>query len=150
VPKFDRPGLATPLVIRFATVHLVAVVLLVCPYLCLPGFSSAAGEASGCSESEEECDCYRQPTQADRDNCPCQPTPRQGCGSCLCRGAIMDRHVDAPAPDYSVVSFLLADTGFPAGEFSDGTGFSTHRAGGSHPTAETGREVRALIASLLL
>ena len=63
----------------------------------------------------------------------------------------MDRHVEMPNPDHAVVTCLALDAMALAGEsFSLDNGVSTERAACHFAAAESGREVRALIASLLL
>jgi hypothetical protein len=134
-----------------ATVHLLTAILLVCPYLCLSnattGNSTRGHHLGGC-----DC-CSRSVPQDSQDSkdCPGQPDSRQGSGTCLCHGAVMDRHVEMPNPDHAVVMCLAPDAMVLVGEpFGLDNGLSTERAACHFPAAESGREVRALIASLLL
>jgi hypothetical protein len=63
----------------------------------------------------------------------------------------MDRHVEMPNPDHVVVTCLLPVTmGLAAEPFNLDGPFATGQAACHFPAAESGREVRALIASLLL
>jgi hypothetical protein len=63
----------------------------------------------------------------------------------------MARHVEMPNPDHAVVTCLPPDTMVLVGEpFGLDGGSSTERAACHFPAAESGSEVRALIASLLL
>jgi hypothetical protein len=63
----------------------------------------------------------------------------------------MDRSIEMPGPDQAVVTYLPLDAAVLAREASGlDAGFSTERAACHFSAVESGREVRALIASLLL
>jgi hypothetical protein len=63
----------------------------------------------------------------------------------------MDRHVEMPNPDHAVVTCLALDAMvLPGAPFSLENGFSVQQAACHFVAAASGREVRALIASLLL
>jgi hypothetical protein len=63
----------------------------------------------------------------------------------------MDRHVATPGLDYEIVTFLPPDAALRNREaFAVKRGFSTEQAACHFPAADSGRAVRALIASLLL
>jgi hypothetical protein len=63
----------------------------------------------------------------------------------------MDRHVETPHPDHAVVACLAPEAVVRLGEpLGLENGFSTERAACHFPAAESGKEVRVLIASLLL
>ena len=63
----------------------------------------------------------------------------------------MDRHVAPPNPDYEIVTFLPLDAVLLVRvAFAVERGFITEQAACHFPSADSGRAVRALIASLLL
>jgi hypothetical protein len=63
----------------------------------------------------------------------------------------MDRHVAPPSFGCEVVTFLPLDAGLPVrGAFAVDRGLSSEQAACHFPNADSGRAVRALIASLLL
>lgn len=134
-----------------ATVHLLAAVLLACPYLCLSNASVVSAKSFMHPSPLRGCDCCSHSAPQDSKDCPSQPDSRQGSGTCLCHGAVMDRHVEMPNPDHAVVTCLPLDAMVLVGEpFGLDDGFATERAACHFPTAQSGREVRALIESLLL
>jgi hypothetical protein len=131
------------------TVHLLTAVLLVCPYLCLS--NAATGACSTRGKRPGGCACCSRSVPQDSKDCPNQPDSRQGNGTCLCHGAVMDRIVQMPNPDHEFARGLPSDIGVPVGRpFRLDNGFCTERAACHFPAAESAREVRALIASLLL
>lgn len=137
---------------RAATVCLLVAVLLACPLPCL---SRAAASVRGCgghSQGQDACCqdacCPRPESGEDR---PCERDSRSGSGMCLCHGAVMDRPTTPPSPDGGLVSVLPLDAMLCAGEsFFVEDRILTGRAACHFPAAESGREVRALIESLLL
>jgi len=63
----------------------------------------------------------------------------------------MDRHLEMPNPEHAFVTCVALDAIFMVGQlFGLDNGLSTERIACHFPAAESGREVRALIASLLL
>jgi hypothetical protein len=135
-----------------ATVHLLTAVLLVCPYLCLS--HTPAGASSTCGPRSVCCDCCSrsapQQNQGDRDR-PNQSDSRKGSGTCLCHGAVIDRHAEMPNPHQVVATYLQLDAAAPTDETSGRDDhLSTIGAACHFPAAESGRELRALIASFLL
>ena len=63
----------------------------------------------------------------------------------------MDRHIAPPNPDYEIVTFLPLDAVLLVRvAFAVERGFITEQAACHFPSADSGRAVRALIASLLL
>jgi hypothetical protein len=63
----------------------------------------------------------------------------------------MDRHVEMPNPEHAAVVCLPPEAMVLVGEpLSQEDKFSTARAACHFPAVASGREVRALIASLLL
>jgi hypothetical protein len=141
-----------PLGLRVVTVHALVAVLLGCPLVCLShGAAIAAAQASSTVGSQSCCDCCSGPRPGGSKDCPGKPDSRQGGGTCLCHGAVMDRHVVAPDPGLAVVTFLLPDAVSQRGEpLTMDRGFPTERVSCHFPAADSGRGVRALIASLLL
>jgi len=63
----------------------------------------------------------------------------------------MDQHVSLPTLDSAIVTLLPLDAVLLVrGSFAVERGFSTEQAACHFPVADSGREVRALIESLLL
>jgi hypothetical protein len=142
-----------PLGFRVATIHAVVGVLLACPFVCLSHAAAAAAgaQASAAVGGQSGCDCCSGSCPGGSKDCPGKPDSRQGGGTCLCHGAVMDRHVVSPDPGLAVVTFLLPDAMLQRGEpLTIEQGFLTERVSCHFPAADSGREVRALIASLLL
>jgi hypothetical protein len=139
---------------RTGMAHLLTVVVLVCPYFCLPSVAGGMGKSLMCDCCEGGCDfCSDSAPRENQDSkdCPEQPDSPRGNGACLCHGAVMDRHVELPSPnDLSGFSFPFAELAL-AGEILGGYDRFSARMSRCHfPTAESGKAVRALIASLLL
>ena len=136
---------------RIGTVHLLAAILLACPYVCLSSAAAGSGGASPCGSRSGGCKCCSHPAPQGKKGGPKQPNSRPGGGVCLCHGAVVERHVEMPNPDDAAATCLPSDAmlllGTPIGR---NDGFSTERAACHFPAAESGRAVRALIASLLL
>ena len=131
--------------LKMATVYLVVAVLFACPFPCL-----AHVAASGVVCAAGDC--------GTTDGCPCprpdggdEPGSDPGSGTCLCHGAVMDPAAALPSPDAGLVSVLPLDRLLLGGEsfpIQDRT--LAWRASGHFPSADSGRQVRVLIESLLL
>jgi hypothetical protein len=133
---------------RRATIYVVIGTLLICPYAC-------QGRATAATKTVDSVwDCSD-------DDC-CSPTPnsgkdrpsdysRQG-GSCLCHGAVLQSPATLPSVDVGCVAFVAADDLLAATRssiFADSL-LAVEHTGCHFPTVDSGREVRALIRSLLL
>jgi hypothetical protein len=134
---------------RKATVCLLVAVLLLCPFACLPHAASDLGKsvARNCLRGDT-CSC----PASDRDEGPLDaPCSIPGGGTCLCHGAFVDHPAALPSPDDGIVSLLPLDGMPAAGEcFFTEDGLLAERVACHFPSADSGREVRALIQSLLL
>ncbi len=134
---------------RTATVYLLVAVLLACPFPCLARAAASVGgcAADNCSTTDA-CSCPASDRGEERPDAPCSDP---GSGTCLCHGAVMDRPAALPSPDAGIVSLLPLDGMLLAGEpfFAEDRPL-TGRAACHFPSADSGREVRALIESLLL
>ena len=138
------------MVFRSGAVYLLVAVLLACPYPCLLR-ATAYMEASAIGTCRANDSCCPSPGSKTGKDHPSAPVSCPEGGTCLCHGAVMDRHVEMPNPDHAVVTSLPPDAMVLVGEpFHLDNGFSTERTACHFPAAESGREVRALIASLLL
>ncbi|MCC6124351.1 MAG: hypothetical protein IT426_05290 [Pirellulales bacterium] len=136
--------------LRVATVHLVAATMLICPYLCMSE-AAAAGRGTSALRKHSGCGCCSRSAPGDDTNGPGKSDSRQESGTCLCRGAVMDRHVVAADADCENVYFAAPDAIEFAGQPPIfGRSFFPLRDACHFPTADSGREVRALIASLLI
>ena len=139
------------MILRTAIVCLVVAVLLVCPFLCLSNAAAGTGTSSLRGHHSGGCDCCSRSAPQDSKGGPSQPDSRQGSGTCLCHGAVIAQHVAPPTPDNAVVTFLPLDAVLLVRDsFAVERGFSTEQAACHFPVADSGREVRALIESLLL
>jgi len=135
--------------LQTATVYLLVAVLLACPFPCL---AQAAGSMGVCATNDctatDACCCPSSEGGKEQSNDPCSD---QGCGTCLCHGAVMDRPAVVPSPDPGIVSLMPSAAVLLAGEslFAEDRHF-TGQAACHFPSADSGRQVRALIESLLL
>lgn len=132
-----------------ATVYLLVAVLLACPFPCL---AQAAASVGGCAVDvccrTDDCSCPASDRGSERSDDPCSD---RDSGTCLCHGAVMDRPAELPNPDAGIVSLLPLDGMLLAGEsfFVEDRQLADQVA--CHfPSADSGREVRALIESFLL
>ena len=133
-----------------ATVYLLVAVLLACPFPCL---AQAAASVGGCAVGDcattDACACPASESGNERSDDPCSDPSSNG--TCLCHGAVMDRPAELPSPAAGIVSLLPLATMLLAGEsFSTEDRHFTGQAACHFPSADSGREVRALIESLLL
>ncbi len=134
-----------------ATVYLLVATLLACPYFCLANVTAVTGASLLRDQHTGSYDCCSRPDPLDSKHRPGQPESRQGSGMCLCHGAVMDRHVETPDLQEALVTFLPPDAGVLVRQLlTVERGFSTEQAACHFPAADSGREVRALIESLLL
>jgi len=140
------------LALRVATVHFVVAVLLACPFACLAQAAASLPPWTWTLASDSGCDCCSRSIPRDSHKCPGKPADsRQGSGTCLCHGAVMDRPAVPPDPGHEVVGFVPLDTVLVVrGPLAIERSFFTGRTPCHFPAADSGREVRALIASLLL
>jgi len=132
-----------------ATVYLLVAVLLACPFPCL---AQAAASVGGCAVGDcattDACACPASESGHERSDDPCSD---RDSGTCLCHGAVMDRPAELPSPDVGIVSLLPLAAMLLAGEsFSTEDRHFAGQAACHFPSADSGREVRALIESLLL
>lgn len=136
--------------IRAAKVYTLVAVLLACPFPCLArGVVGVGGSALGDCATTDACGCPASESGDERPGDPCSDS--NSGGTCLCHGAVMDRPAELPSPDAWIVSLLPLAGMPPAGEssFTEDRRISGNAA--CHfPSADSGREVRALIESLLL
>jgi len=133
---------------RTATVYLLVAVLLACPFPCLARAASVGACAVGNCCRTDTCSCPASDRGEERSDDPCSDP---GSGTCLCHGAVMDRPAALPSPDAGIISLLPLDGMLLAGEsFFVEDRLLTGQAACHFPSADSGREVRALIESLLL
>jgi hypothetical protein len=136
------------------TVHLLTAVLLACPYLCLANTAAGTSASRGrgfCSSCCKCCSRSAPQNSQNRRHGPGQPDSTRGSRTCLCHGAVMIRHAEMPGPDHALATCPAPDAMLlDATQLALRNDFSDKRAACHFPAAESGREVRALIASLLL
>ena len=115
------------MVVRAATVCLLVVVLLACPYPCL--MHAAVGLGNSATEPcQADDDCCGSPGSETGKDHSGAPAPCSQGGTCLCHGAVMERHVAPPALDCEIVTFLPHDAG------TRDRGCGRQRAGFRHRT----------------
>jgi hypothetical protein len=137
--------------LRAAIVYLLTAILLACPYFCLSNAGAGSGRSSIRSENSGGCKCCSHPAPQDSKDRPSQPDSRKGSGTCLCHGAVVNQHVEMPNLDEAVVAYLSLDSLLPAPQpFAIERSSLSDLAACHFPAADSGREVRALIESLLL
>lgn len=133
---------------KTATIYLVMGTMLLCPYRCLaqaaavPGTAPPAGCCRGCRSSTSE-SCNDRPRESN--------SGIQG-GTCLCQGAVLQSPAAPPSHDNGLAAFVPVDA-LPALARSSilaGSLFAVEHTVCHFPAANSGREVRALIESLLL
>jgi hypothetical protein len=136
-----------------ATVYVTIGTLLLCPYLCLGQVAAVYKTSTGvaCDCQDDDC-CCPMPASDSDGNRPSDSDSRTQGGTCLCHGAILQSPVAPPSLDCGPVTFSLAgDLSAAAGPSLRGDGLlAVDRAVCHFPAADSGREVRALIDSLLL
>jgi hypothetical protein len=130
--------------IRVAAVHVMIAVVLACPFLC------AAQAESAETEGSESVWCGSH-APSDEDGKQCPEGPESGhcsCRACLCRGAVVDRHVETPRLTRLFAAYTAVNVA--SAEIIFRTGLPVPHTACHFPAAESGREVRALIESFLL
>jgi hypothetical protein len=138
------------LTFRTAIVHVLVVILLACPFICLSG-AAAGRHVAPSLQKQPGCSCCSQSTPSKGKNDPGKPSSRQEGGTCLCHGAVMDRHVVMPDANHEIItSIVLDDIHLAPQPLAFGCNFFTDHIACHFPVAESGKEVRALIASFLI
>jgi hypothetical protein len=137
-------------VFRTATIYVLVAVLLACPYPCL---IRAAAElekpVTECCGADDDC-CGFPCCGADKDHSGAPSSCPEG-GTCLCHGAVMERPAAPPILDCAIAAFLPLDAAILIREAAGGErGPITVKAACHFASVNSGRAVRALIASLLL
>lgn len=134
---------------RTAAVCLLVAVLVACPFPCLAqAAASVVGCAVGNCATTDACSCPASDRDDERSDDPCSDPDS---GTCLCHGAVMDRPAALPSPDAGIVSLVPLDGMVLVGEpFFGEDCLLAGQAACHFPSADSGREVRALIESLLL
>jgi hypothetical protein len=138
------------MVLRSVVAHFLILLLLACPYPCLTRAEACVqGPAKGkCRPHDSCCSCPCSKTGEDR---PGAPVSCPEGGTCLCHGAVMERHVAPPNPDCQFVTFLPLDAMHVVqGAVAIERDFFAEQAACHFPAVDSGRAVRALIGSLLL
>jgi len=137
---------------RQAAVYLLISVTVLCPYLCWDGVTAAPGTAVVVMYDAGNAS-HHSPFDRDSDE---NRGNDSGChhhiGECLCRGAIVQLHITIPGRDEGLTVFMPVDIRLPtigSAIVNDGL-FSVAHAVCPFPSVDSGREVRALIESLLL
>ena len=135
---------------RRATIYVVIGTLLLCPYTCL-GLTAAVAETVDCVRDCPDDDCCSPTPASDSGKDRPSNSSRQG-GNCLCHGAVLQSPAILPGIDAGPVAFVAIDYLLAVTRssiFSDSL-FAVEHTICHFPAADSGREVRALIESLLL
>lgn len=137
---------------RSVTAYLLVATLLACPLPCL---SHAAACAAGMCSGEASCGrqdtCCPGPESSSGKDRPGESDSRGDNGTCLCHGAVKERPTIPPAPDNWVVSLPPSERAQCVGELLSAQSCQpTERSACLFAFADSGRQLRALIESLLL
>jgi hypothetical protein len=135
---------------RRTTIYVVIGTLLLCPYTCL-GRAAVVAETAGCARDCPDDDCCPPTPASDSGKDRPSDSGRQG-GACLCHGAVLQSPASVPEVDAGPAAPVAA-ADLPAVTRSSLFGDRLFAVGHSichFPSADSGRAVRALIASLLL
>jgi hypothetical protein len=133
-----------------ATIYVVIGTLLFCPYTCL-GRSAAVAKTVDSVRDCSDDDCCSPAPASDSGKDHPSNSGRQG-GTCLCHGAVLQSPAILPGVDAGPVTFVAIDALLAltrSSIFADRL-FAAEHTICHFPAADSGREVRALIASLLL
>lgn len=141
------PAIGGTMALRTATIYVLVAALLGCPFPCL---AQAAAGLSASAKSSFGCDCCSRSARSPAKQCPGKSDSHQGSGTCLCHGAVADRHVVPADPGHEVVTFVSLPTSMLIRVPSLAErGLLTQWAACHFPAVDSGRQLRALIASLL-
>ena len=137
---------------RRATVFIIIGTLLFCPYTCL-GRAAAATETDSLAHDCRGDDCCGSlpGSGAGGDRPKPSHSGAQG-GSCLCHGAVLQSPAIMPGVDAGPVAFVAVDDllAMTRSSIFPYSLFAVEHTICHFPAADSGREVRALIASFLL
>jgi hypothetical protein len=135
---------------RVVVVHSVVAILLVCPFICMAE-AATIGHAASLLRKPSCCGCCSRSAPEDGKNAPGMPDSGQGSSTCLCHGAVMDRQIVATDASHDLVTIVVMDA-LSSSCQSPTTGryVFTDKNSCHFPTADSGKGIRALIASLLL
>ena len=136
---------------RTATIYTVIVALLFCPYICF--IRAGAIQGASCRvRANRVCHCCSpSPTSEPGKDRP-NNSKTEG-GNCLCHGAVLQSPTILPSLDIIPTVFMPGDDLLSTAKSSSVLGddlFAVEHAVCHFPAADSGREVRALIESLLL
>lgn len=133
-----------------ATIYLLVGTLLVCPYFCLPW--AAANETACLARGCQGDRCCPSPASVPNGDRPGDSDSRTQGGDCLCHGAVLQSPTTPPSLDSGLAAFLSVNDLLVAARSSilGDNQFAVAHTACHFPSADSGREVRALIESLLL
>lgn len=126
--------------------------LLFCPYSCLGKAAVAVETTSPYRDCRGGDCCCPSPMSDLGKERPSDSDSGRPYGACLCHGAVLQAPTIVPDFDAGHVTFVAVDNLLPATQSSfwaDGL-LAVERTACHFPAADSGREVRALIESLLL
>jgi len=136
---------------RTATIYVIVGTLLFCPYICFIQAGAIQG-TSCCVRDNRVSDCCC-PSPASEPGKDRPSNPETEGGTCLCHGAVLQSPTTLPSLDIMPTVFLPSDDLLSTAKSSSVLGddlFAVEHAVCHFPAADSGREVRALIESLLL
>jgi hypothetical protein len=137
-------------VVRAIGVHLLVVVLLACPFPCLGRAAAGSGAACAGGNCGGDDDCCPASGSNSGQGAPRTPE-RIGGGTCLCHGAVMDRHTPSVTLDHQLIAVLPTDElSRQLGPLIADSGLFLSPSACDFASAVSGRTLRAHIASLLL
>ncbi len=137
---------------RRATIYVVIGTLLFCPYSCLGRATAVAETASLVHDCRGDDCCGPLPSsESGRD----RPNPSDSgaqSGTCLCHGAVLQSPTTPQTHDNGLAAFVPVDAllGVARSSILADSLFAVEHTACHFPAVNSGREVRALIESLLL
>ena len=137
---------------RRATIYVVMGTLLLCPYSCLGRITAVAETANVAHDCRGDDCCGPLPGSESGGNRPNPSDSGSQCGTCLCHGAVLQSPTIPPAYDNELTAILPVDVllALTNSSILADSLFAVEHTVCHFPAADSGREVRALIESLLL
>ena len=137
---------------RAATVYVLVGTLLFCPYLCLPRAAAKEPGRHACDGLiEDHCCPSPSPSSGPNGDRPGDSGSKAQGGNCLCHGAVLQSPTTLPSLDIAFAALLpIGDLAVAKSSVCGGNFFAVEQTVCHFPAADSGREVRALIASFLL
>jgi hypothetical protein len=138
------------MIYRIAITWFLVATMLLCPFICMANASVTSGATKRGQLSR--CCCCPCSDSEKSGNAPCKQGSKEQGGTCLCHGAVLQSPTVPSNPNAGPALFVLVDDFLPSAKsviHADSLFTVVHHSY-QFPTADSGREVRALIESYLL